>query len=66
MSSVGEDFPRQQQRVRELREEYVQIGRAGALGLVMIDQVLARAERAAMSGDVLQILQSYEELRGCK
>lgn len=64
-TSVGLDFPHQQARVRELRDEYRAIGPAGAFGLMMIDQTLARAEAAMASGDVIAILRSYEELKGC-
>lgn len=64
--SVGEDFPNQQKRVRELRQAYVDIGPAGRIGLMFIDQALERADRAAISGDVLEILRSYEELKGFK
>lgn len=66
MSSVGEDFPNEQARVRELLSQYREIGPNGAFGAFMIQQVLERADRAAISGDVIEILRSYEELKGCQ
>lgn len=64
--SVGEDFPREQARVRSLLGEYKTLGPVGMFGATMIEQVLQRADQAAMSGDVVAVLRSYEELKGCK
>jgi hypothetical protein len=66
MSSVGIEFSLEQTRVRELLGEYKAIGSAGAFGSMMIEQVLRRAEKAAISGDITEILKSYEELKGCR
>jgi hypothetical protein len=65
-TSVGEQFPLEQARVRELLTAYKQIGPAGAFGALMIEQALRRADQAAISGDVVAILRSYEELKGCQ
>lgn len=65
MPSVGEEFPKEQARVRELLGEYKAIGPAGAFGALIIEQTLQRAEKAAISGDIIAILQSYEELKSC-
>jgi len=64
-TSVGADFPNEQARVRALLGIYRAIP-AGAFGAAMIEQVLRRADQAAMSGDVLAVLRSYEELKGCQ
>lgn len=66
MSSVGEQFPQEQKRVRELLTQYRAIGTAGAFGALMIEQVLQRADRAAMGGDPVEILRAYNELKGCE
>ncbi len=66
MSSVGEEFPKEQTRVRELLGNYREIGAPGIFGALMIEQVLQRADQAALSGDVVGIIRSYEELKGCK
>ena len=65
MSSVGDEFPKEQARVRELLGFYKSIGPAGAFGALMLEQALQRADQAAISGDVVAILRSYEELKGC-
>ncbi len=67
MSSVGEDFPKQQERVRHLIDEYRSLeDGAGEIGAMIMDQVLARAAQAQSSGDIIRILQSYQELVGCE
>jgi len=65
MKTVGEEFPKEQARVRELLEAYKSIP-TGQFGAIMIEQVLQRAEKAAISGDIIAILKSYEELKGCE
>ena len=66
MSSVGEMFPIEQARVRELLGEYKKIGPAGIFGAMVIEGVLHRADLAAISADPVAILRSYEELKGCE
>lgn len=65
-TSVGEQFPLEQARVRELLIAYKKIGPAGAFGALMLEQALQRADQAAISGDVVAVLRSYEELKGCQ
>jgi hypothetical protein len=64
--SVGEDFPRQQARVREVLGHYREIGPAGQFGAAMIEADLREADEAMASGDVVRILRSYETLRDIK
>lgn len=65
MSSLGEVFPKEQERVRKLLSQYREIGPAGSFGAMMIEQVLREADVAAIGGDALQILKAYEKLKGC-
>jgi hypothetical protein len=66
MASLGEDFPRQQERVRRLRDCGRELGPAGAFYVAVCDDVLRRADRAAMSGDVAEMMRVYEEMRDIK
>lgn len=66
MTSVGIEFPKEQARVRELLDAYKSIGPAGAFGALMIERVLKRADDAMASGDVVQILRSFAELKECE
>lgn len=65
VQSLGEAFPLEQVRVRELLGFYKEIP-TGMFGAVMLEQVLQRADKAAISGDVIAMLKSYEELKGCQ
>lgn len=64
MTSLAEQLPKEQQRVRELLPHYDAIP-TGVFGATMLRQALTRAEQAAASGDVIAMLRSYEELKGC-
>lgn len=64
--TLGDAFPIEQARIRELRTQYMAIGPAGAFGYAILEQVLKRADQAAMSGDVVAMLRSYEEMKGCQ
>ena len=66
MGSLGEEYPLEQNRCRELLEVYKSIGQPGWFGHAMIGQVLERADKAAMSGDVVAMLNSFEEMKGCE
>lgn len=66
MTSIGEDFPKQQARVREVLGWYKEIGPAGVIGAALIEYALQKADEAMASGDVLKILVAYEGLRKIK
>lgn len=64
--SVGSDFQNEQKRVRELLDVYKSIGPVGRFGATVIEQVLTNAEKAAISGDPVAILQAYQQLKDCE
>lgn len=64
--SLGELFPVEQARARQLLVTYREIGPPGAFGALMIEQALARADQAAAAGDVVEMVRSYQELKGLK
>jgi hypothetical protein len=66
MTNLAEALPQEQQRVRELIPLYLAIGPAGSFAIAMMNDALRRAEIAAAGGDVIAMLQVYEELRGFK
>ncbi len=66
MSSIGIEFLKEQERVRELLTEYEAIGSTGVFGATMIKESLCKAEQASISGDVIKILQAYEDLKNIK
>ena len=64
MSSLGEELPKEQARVRELIGLYREIGPAGTLAIHLMESTLQRADQAVMSGDVIAMIQCYEDLKG--
>lgn len=65
MSTLAEQLPNEQQRVRDLLPIYDAIPN-GKFAAIMIRQSLERAERAAASGDVVAMLAAYQDLKGYK
>ena len=66
MSSLAEELPKQQARCRELLSVYKSLGSAGMFGAAFIEQSLKKADQAVMSGDVVAMIQAYEELKEYK
>jgi hypothetical protein len=64
MTNLAEGLPQQQQRVRDLMAVYRSIGNAGVFALMMMEQAMQRADKAAAEGDVVAMIRSYEELKG--
>lgn len=64
--NVGDDFPREVERCRDLVKRYQEIGPSGAFGAAAISQAITVAEAAWASGDVVKIVQAYAVLRGCE
>lgn len=65
-SSLGEEFSKEQARVRVVLGHYKEIGPAGRFGAAMIEDTLRRADAAAISGDVVEMLRAFEEMKGIK
>ena len=61
--NLAESLPMEQQRVRALLPTYDSIP-TGVFAATMMRQALSRAEKAAASGDVIEMLRSCEELKG--
>lgn len=66
MSSLAEEYPKEQARVRQILGQYQAIGPEGFFGAAMIEQTLAQADRAATSGYVIDMLKAFEEMKKIK
>ena len=66
MSSLAEAYPKEQARIRQAVAAGREIGPAGAFYVAMGEAILARADRAAMSGDVTEMLRSFHEMKEFK
>jgi len=63
MASLGEEYPKEQARVREVLGVYKEIGPAGAFGAMDIEQTLREADEAALSGDLPRMIAAFEEMK---
>jgi len=61
--SLAEALPKEQKRVRKILGYYKEVGPAGMFGAAMIEQSLQRADKAVMSGDVVEMIAAYKELQ---
>lgn len=66
MSTLGEDFPKEQERLRELLEDYKAIGPSGTFGYLMISNTLREANEAAISGDLPRMIRAYQQMKDCE
>ena len=62
--SLGDAFPKEQARVREVLGHFKAIGSPGAFGAAMIEATLRKADEAMASGDVVEMIQVFEEMKG--
>lgn len=66
MTTLGDQLPREMDRVRKVLGHYKEIGREGAFGAAMIEHSLREAEKAMASKDVVAMLRVYQDLRAFK
>lgn len=66
MKTLGDEFPEEQARVRTILGYYKEIGPVGAFGAAMIEDVLRRADAAAISGDVVEMIRMFKEMKEIK
>jgi hypothetical protein len=61
--SLGDEYPKEQARVREVLAMFKEIGPAGAIGAAMIEHTLAEADKAAVSGDLVQMIAAFQDMK---
>lgn len=62
--TLGEDYPKEQARCREVLAQYRELGPSGVLGGLLIEATLREADEAMASGDIVRILQAYKRMQG--
>ncbi len=63
--TLGTALPKEMTRVRDVViPPYIEIGPAGAIALAMMRASLDRAQKALAEGDVVAMMQAYEDLKG--
>lgn len=67
INTLGDAFPQQLARVRELLTMYQALPiQSGWFGVAALKNVIDRAERAQADGDVVAMLRLYEEMKECE
>jgi hypothetical protein len=66
MNTLADELPKEQARVREILGHYREIGPAGAFGAAFIEASLKKADKAIMSGDLVEMIKAYNELKEYK
>lgn len=61
--SLGDAYPKQQERCRKILVQYIQIGQAGAFGRALLEDLLRRADRAAIEQDLPAMIRCYKEMQ---
>lgn len=62
-TTLGEKYPEEQARLRECLKHGREIGPAGAFYCHVIEQLLARADKAAIEQDLPAMIAIYQEMR---
>lgn len=62
-ATLGDEYPKEQARCRELLGLYKEIGPAGQFGALMIEDMLRRADEAVVQGDVIAMLRVFQEMQ---
>lgn len=62
MKSLASAYPAEQQRLRDLLAWYRAQGEAGMFGAMNLENLLRKADRAAVSGDVIEMLEVFVEM----
>ncbi len=63
MESLADALPKELSRVREILGYYKEIGAPGVIGAMLIEEALRNAEKAIISGDVVQMIAAYKDLQ---
>ena len=66
MTTLGDDYPRQQERVRRCRDQAKALGPAGIFYVAVCDDLLRRADKAAVEQDLPAMLRVYAEMKELK
>lgn len=66
MNTLGDALPEEMARVRKLivRYRHPALGGSGEIAARMMEASLQAADKAVMSGDVIEMLRCYEDLKG--
>lgn len=62
MTTLGEEYPKQQARCRVMLGHAKEIGPSGAFLVMLLEKALKEADEAAMSGDLARMISAFKEM----
>jgi len=65
MRTLGDVYPEEQARLRELLVQYDRLGNLGAFAAAHIRGLLKRADEAAIQQDLTAMIRIFKEMRNC-
>lgn len=63
METLGDMLPKEMSRVRTVLGYYKEMGAPGMFGATMIERSLRMADEAVIEGDIVAMMQAYEDLK---
>jgi len=63
VTSLPEGLAKEQKRVRGVLKQYIEIGSPGTIGASLIEIKLQQVDEAIASGDPIEMLRAYEDLK---
>jgi hypothetical protein len=66
MSSLVDEYPKEQARLRSLLEVYHSLGPIGLFGATVIEQTLKEADVAVASGDIVAMVRCFQAMKDCQ
>ena len=64
--SLGDAYPKQQARCRDLLIQYIEIGPPGTFGRMLLEDLMRRADLAVMAQDLPAMIGIYKEMENFK
>lgn len=69
MTSLGEEYPKEQARCRDVLEVYISAGNIPGcntnFAVANIKDMLSRADQAVIQGDLVEMIKCFQEMKEC-
>lgn len=70
MASLGEEYPKEQARCRDILEMYISAGNTSgcntAFAVNSIRHLLERADKAVIQNDLVKMIKCFQEMKECE
>ena len=66
MSTLGDEYPKQQARLRNIMRALAEIGPSGHFLIAIIEDIMRRADKAVIDQDVVGMVAVFKEMQEVK